>query len=643
MLDRLDTKGAARSVICRSDAAPTFLRLTEQIKKWAIAHDVSAPAYFASWEVARRASAATETEAAILFFILLELSVHVGKGSTRLNLDDKQIEAVLQELRSLEIEAETCDLAARLLRALTERPSLDGHPWSAVIGRPPCCSPLIVDADSLYPHNLWTYEAAVSRCIRDRLQRPTPNSLLPKEPAAERLTAEQRKAVAMALEHRLALITGGPGTGKTSIVFALIRTLVNAKRVKPNAIALAAPTGKAADRIHQAMQRALTQLKSPTFHDRELALELPVPTTLHRLLHFSAERREFLYHRHHPLPHRWVIVDESSMIDIDMMYRLFDALTPQCHLVLLGDADQLPAVDPGSVFFELCRFPQIAKAVLTRNFRIEASSSSAAALNQLSATLLVTKKSRGFSPNFMQHVDASRLRFVGVEACFDSAQRDSILAQWFDVFAAPILDFEYADFKSTDDALVVPSDTTLEHMWAASEKSQVLCATRQGLLGSEHINRWYLRQVQVRSPKAALSYRGFAHGVRVIVRRNDYALKLFNGDMGTVLRIGQEEKLAVLFRRGHEFVLYPISWLASLIEPAFAITVHKSQGSEYDHVCFLWPDYHSPLISRELIYTAVTRARRSVLLLGQLPVFERGIAERLERDCGLAERIERGA
>lgn len=480
----------------------------------------------------------------------------------------------------------------------------------------------------------------------------------------------QRVAAAVALSGRVTVVSGGPGTGKTTTVVGILACLLDAD---PHLrVALAAPTGKAAQRMLEALQARAAQLPAA------LAARLPERAyTLHRLLG-SGPGGRFRHHREQPLPYDLVVVDEASMIDVALAAQLLDALAPGARLVLLGDKDQLAAVEAGAVFAELSARPVFSAAGRARLAQALGTDAEtfAAALPDVS------------QPDRPRHEAAERRETPAPEPAGSAAAppaapltdrvvwlernyrfglespigrlslaiRSGDAAAALDVFAhaAPdVLRFDEDDGDALSNAtlarlghgyahyaqvlremLAGPLPADWSPLFDALARFRVLCATRGGARGTDQLNALLAAQVRrdARIPLAP-GEQWFA-GRPVMVTRNDYALGLFNGDLGIALPDARGV-LRICFATGRAV---PSAALPPH-DTAFALTVHKSQGSEFDEAALVLPARFQRVLSRELVYTAVTRARERVAVVGARAVFAQAVAARTQRDSGLAARL----
>jgi len=400
------------------------------------------------------------------------------------------------------------------------------------------------------------------------------------------LTEKQRAAVQMAYNSKVSILTGGPGTGKSTSIRALLMVL----RKRKIEVALAAPTGRAAKRLTEATGAVGFQAK-----------------TLHRLLEYAPHDNTYQRNEENPLPYRFVIVDEVSMVDILLFYHLLKALPPDAHLLLVGDADQLPSVGPGNVLRDLLRSGAIPSVVLTELFRQAQQSQIVVNAHRINAGQMPSLK-----------------RDAGGDFFF-VAEEDPIRAQHL------VLD------------LVQRRIPTHYHLNPMTD-IQVLSPMYKGPLGVTNLNE----ELQARlNPGALVSLewggRVLRLGDKVMQVRNDYDKGVFNGDVGWIRAIDKENstvKVEFLEEAGPLLVSYHFHELDELVL-AYAVTVHKSQGSEYPAIVLTLVNQHYMLLQRNLLYTAITRAKRLCVIVGQLRALEAAVRNNRValRNTGLAERL----
>jgi exodeoxyribonuclease V alpha subunit len=424
------------------------------------------------------------------------------------------------------------------------------------------------------------------------------------------LDPEQRRAIDVALTRGFTLITGGPGSGKTFTVAYVLAALAVAAGATPPRIALAAPTGKAAARLAESLHAQLARMALPAALISSLPRE---PATLHRLLGISPWRAQPRHHAGAPLPFDVVVVDEASMVDLPLMARLVDALAPRARLILLGDPDQLAAVEAGNVLAALvdaCRDDPFAAChvALSGSHRFGARSAIGALARAIAAddaeAALAVPRTAGPAVQWV-----------------DGDARDALVEHAYDAFG-PLL-------SAGDPAAAL----------AAARGFRVLTALRHGPWGCLAINRAIEARLKRRH---ALHMDGeWWKGQLVLVVANRPELGIFNGDTGVVWP--DADRRPQVWFEGADGALRAIPPAAlPPHEGAFALTVHKAQGSEFDGIALVTgPD--SAVLTRELLYTGVTRARSGLTLYADTDTLRAGIARRTLRMTGLADRLREAA
>ncbi|VWB65524.1 putative exodeoxyribonuclease V alpha chain [Burkholderia metallica] len=650
--------------------------------------------------------------------------------------------------------------------------------------------PLIVDRhDHLYLSRYFDYERRLADALVAQAGTAVPDEALAPDRLRDSLaryfgppTGEvdwQRVAAIVALTGRVTIVSGGPGTGKTTTVVGVLACLLDAHPALR--VALAAPTGKAAQRMQEALHARAGDLPP------ELAARLPDTSyTLHRLLG-GGGAAGFRHHRDNPLPYDLIVVDEASMIDVALAAHLLDALAPGARLVLLGDKDQLAAVEAGAVFAELSARPAFTAAARTRiaqalgideaafvaalPVRDDAATAAVPAAHPVSAAVPAPAPSSARAtaarkPASRRKTDTRQASLFDDEPQDDEdsstdvapppaagpvpaetgdsgeAVKAAEAAAWIEVGELAWLDaIELPPFDTGDAALAsvtsmapdataaasapaaapapladcvvwlernyrfgldspigrlslairsgdvqaaldaLPADesaaasfhddageslasSTVERLarrfgayldalrdalaapvpdplplFDALNRFRILCATRSGLRGAEHVNALVAAHVRhaARVPLAVGAH--WFTGRPIMVTRNDYALGLFNGDIGVALP-DAHGVLRVWFRRADGTARAVSPAALPPHETAFALTVHKSQGSEFDEAALVLPASFGRVLTRELVYTAVTRARTRVQVIGPRRVLAQAVATRTQRDSGLAARVD---
>ncbi|WP_428262222.1 ATP-dependent DNA helicase [Haliangium sp.] len=647
---------------------------------------------------------APEARRALALLVLASM-ISARQGSTRLPLDFAPT-AYLAELVSSLVQAGELELTPA--HALAEIDALvvateaeagtgtaagPGEPaLGRVLGRADDYSPLIVADGCLYQHRMYSCESALAARLHQRIA--AAGEIVPAEAVAVAvaevqaqpavvagapiaLSSEQTEAVRAAVASPFTVISGGPGTGKTAIVAAILRVLVRLGE-PVDAVALAAPTGKAANRMWASIRAALQAVPSRDRRDDELLARGVAPQTLHRLLAYVPGVDRFQRHENNPLRVSTVIVDEASMIDLALMERLLCAVPVEARLILLGDADQLPSVDAGAVLRDLVAAGAghdrrgFARR-LTRSYRMDPSNpagrailSAAAAIDRGDDETLFgptpgsTDAANGpptAAPNpppgrLPVVTDPATLAWHGIElldtgpAEAHGAAASAFAEHWYQGRVAAQPAFQRITTKTyhyRDGAFTADDARDLSALFALYENSRLLTVTRRQDTGAEAINRRLHRRVLA----AASAERSpdFYPGEPVMMRRNDYERGLFNGDQGIIVRVSEDDgphRFRVVFPHAEGYAVFHLDALRAHIEHAFAVTVHKSQGSEFDEVAVILPSDEIPLLTRGMLYTAVTRARRAVVLVGA-PALVRVAARRPgRRHSGLGERLGAG-
>ena len=404
---------------------------------------------------------------------------------------------------------------------------------------------------------------------------------------------------------------------------------------QPLRIALAAPTGKAAARLEQAVRAGIAS--DPTF-PASISASIPPAVTLHRLLGARSDRAEVKHHAKNPLPVDVLVVDEASMIDLPLMAKLFEALPPHARIILLGDQDQLASVDPGNVLADIAAAASEAHsplrhtlAILRMNYRFGNESG----IYKLAGAVRNGQAVEAFG--ILQRAAVPDLHGAGTHEAGDlSSAPLPPAAQLPERLAKPICEGFGAYLREQDPV------RALELL----QNFRVLTAVRRGTYGVEALNQ-HIRTLLV---QAGLMGSATLKGMPILVTVNDHALQLFNGDIGILLPdpAAPEGALWAWFpadnahpaANGQKRVLrkIPPTQLPAH-EPAFAMTVHKSQGSEFERVLFVLPERDTPVLTRELIYTGITRAKKHVSLWLQPPVFQTGVLRKTVRTSGLYDAL----
>jgi exodeoxyribonuclease V alpha subunit len=504
-------------------------------------------------------------------------------------------------------------------------------------------TPLVLCEGRLYLNRLWRNELAIARFFSqaepvfsgDEAQLSTTLAAL--FPPSDDIDW-QKVAAAVALTRRISVISGGPGTGKTTTVAKLLAAIIQTNTQPKCRIRLAAPTGKAAARLTESLGAALRQLPLTDEQKKMLPAEAG---TLHRLLGAQPGSQRLRYHAGNPLHLDVLVVDEASMIDLPMMARLIDALPEHARVIFLGDRDQLASVEAGAVLGDVCAWvnagytPERAQE-LRHLTGMPVPAGEGHAAGALRDSLCLLQKSYRFGSDSgigqlaraVNNGDAKAMKAVFAQDFSDIALKPlRTTAEYESMLEDAVTG--YADYLALLKARAEPAE-----ILAAFSQYQVLCALREGPYGVSGVNE-QLEQTLARKRRIVLSrHSRWYEGRPVMIARNDSALGLFNGDMGIALDSGTGLRVWFPMPDGTIKSVQP-SRLPEH-DTAWAMTVHKSQGSEFNHAALILPSQSVPLVTRELIYTAITRARQQLSMYADPMLLGQAIAVRTERRSGLA-------
>ncbi len=510
--------------------------------------------------------------------------------------------------------------------------------WSAV-GEPGGKTPLILDSDNrLYFLRYYNYQHTISQDLLTRnkaiedVDHPHAKQLINRLFPDTSILDGQRLAATLSLFKRLVIISGGPGTGKTHTV-ARILALLNNVNSQPLRIGLAAPTGKAANRLQESIIQAKSRL------DEKLQASIPEnPQTLHRLLGFQPDSGSFRANKNNPLHLDLLVLDEASMIDIPMMAQVLEALPQKARLIILGDRDQLASVEAGSLFADLCgdtthfKCSQQLYSILSQyNKHLQHERSSTV---PFSDSVLRLQQSYRFKKDScigklaaaVNNSDSKRMVKI-----LDSSQPDFnfiALSQinilpWF----SKALFHYYLDISKQNN----PADAL--HCF---DRFRILCALRDGPCG---INSMNIMVKKILTDKGIISAGDtWYKGQPIMIRCNHYGLQLFNGDTGIIWPTKDGTLLAWFSRTDGDLLSVAPSRLPEH-EAAYAVTIHKSQGSEFDEVLLVLPPEEHQIVTKELIYTGITRAKNKLTLLGESIALQYSIEKKVIRHSGLARSL----
>lgn len=499
-------------------------------------------------------------------------------------------------------------------------------------------APFVLRSSRLYLRRYAMLEQRIAEFIRTRLQAPRQPDVAALRSAIDAWFGPvparldwQRQACALAATRDFAVITGGPGTGKTTTVVRLVGVLCQLASPSSLQIALAAPTGKAAARLSESIEQAV--LKLPAAQQQLLARVPRRALTLHRLLQRRADG-QFFYNAGQPLPVDVLIIDEASMVDVELLASVMQAMPRHARLILLGDKDQLASVEAGAVLAELCDKAELAQYTHATRDLLEGLTGQVIPSPQtpgsaLQQAVVMLRESRRFAADSgigqlarwvnqgdrqavqqwcsdptQLHDDVQLFKSASVKELWPMV-RTLLRPLWQQQRALQTM--QLSDEQAA--ALALP-------LLSLQSQLQLLCAVRQGPWGVVTMNQQL--QNYLRGVGDIQSSADWYSGRPVIIMENDYSTALMNGDVG--LCIGYlsetgEPVLKVAFADGQGGVRLFLPSRLPQLETAFALTVHKSQGSEYQHAMLLLPEHDSPVLTRELIYTAITRAKQQFSLV----------------------------
>lgn len=472
--------------------------------------------------------------------------------------------------------------------------------------------PLVFEDNRLYLQKYWKYETELAGWVLNRSERPIKKISEEVQKAIESFFEAgevinwQKIAVKLALIKDFVIISGGPGTGKTYTVDRIIEVF---NKAGISRIALAAPTGKAAQRLNDSISK-----------------ENITAVTIHKLLG-AKPGGDFLYSRENHISYDAVIVDEASMLDIRLWVQLIRALPESCKLIVLGDKDQLASVEAGSVLGDICEsadnsFSDVVAKALGMQGKSEK--------EHLNDSIVLLKRSFRFDEQSgLKHLAEAINRGDG-KKCLELLSS----LQYPDIqFLSPsgkvltkVLEKNiiqaYQEYAGKDPEL----------QFKLFSEHRILCVTRKGEFGVERIN-----QISEQSVRKLIGAKqtGWYIGRPVLFTKNDRSVNVRNGETGIFHVIDGKEVLVI---EGDISRTIPANRVQNY-EPSFCMTVHKSQGSEYENVVLLLPNGRNPLLTRELLYTAVTRARKSILVVGSQTIFEEAVHQKIIRTSGLAKKI----
>lgn len=580
-----------------------------------------------------------------------ELALAAGLVSNT-TAGDKHICLDLEASASRPLTALFGDISENTAAQLQRIQTPAAEAWSAklkacpVVGAPGEYRPLVLDEQNrLYLYRYWAYEQQLAAEIKSRVKAdrpPVDPDLLHKVlgryfPPSKVQPDWQKVAAFAAVTGRLTIISGGPGTGKTHTVTNILALLLELDADLK--VAVCAPTGKAAARIQESIKKAKQTLDCPA----QLRPKIPEEaTTIHRLLGVRRDSPNFYYDRHKQLPIDVLIVDEASMVSLALMTKLLQATAAECRVILLGDRNQLASVEAGAVLGDLCAAADTesfskafceqyatvgadnlvpncgdAQAALSDcaielkfNYRFEASSAIGAVSHAVNS---------GDAEAALTTIDKDTSGTISHQALPDTGELEERLAA--------LVATGHAGPSMAPD---------LQAAFRVLDSFRILCSHRRGPYGVAGINRLMESVLQ---KNGLIDASGpYYRGRPIMLLRNDYTLGLYNGDVGVIWPDETGQNRAWLPDRTGGLRALSTNRLP-VHETVYAMTIHKSQGSEFDRILMILPNGPSPIFTRELVYTGLTRARQSIDIWAQPDLFATAVQARVERRSGLQDAL----
>ncbi|MGP1871606.1 MAG: exodeoxyribonuclease V subunit alpha [Arsenophonus sp.] len=507
--------------------------------------------------------------------------------------------------------------------------------------------PLILSGNKLYFQRMWADEGIVANFFSQHsleiINEQHLITILNYFFTSSNIQNWQKIAIAIAVTSRISVISGAPGTGKTTIVARLLATLVKLSK-KKIIIKLATPTGKAAARLIESLNNALLNLNLSSEEKEIIPKEA---YTIHRLLGSQQNRQLFRYHKTNKLLLDVLIIDEASMIDLYMMARLVEAIPDHARVIILGDKDQLSSVEAGAVLSELCRFSEYGYSYkramqLSKITGYDLSNFVSNNGVKIKDRICLLRKNYRFNEEseigqFSRAINQNNIKLVeqlliqkGTNISFHSINLSETYIKF--LYDAAIYYRSYLD--------MIKQDRNPEEIISAFNSFRLLTALRDGSYGviglNNNLEQLLHHQGSIRYTNSSLN-RNY-EGRPIIITKNDHSLGLFNGDIGIMLRDNNQD-LKVYFQLPNGLVKKIQPNRLSQYETAFVMTVHKSQGSEFDHAALILPPVLTSIINKELIYTGITRAKNKLTIYANKHIFIKALLIQTERHSGFKDRL----
>ena len=523
-----------------------------------------------------------------------------------------------------------------------------------VVGRPGDYKPLILDDQSrFYLYRYWQYEKVFADDINSRAATQIEEIDIPLfknglsrffPQSQDEETDWQKLAAFVSVMKRFCVISGGPGTGKSTVIAKILALLLEQDKVNKTRVALAAPTGKAAARLQEAIKDGKEMLPIEDHIKEAIIAEA---STIHRLLGTIPGSPYFRHNAKNPLPVHTVIIDEASMVDLALMSKLVQATPSNARLILLGDKDQLASVEAGSVLGDICdtghihgfsqKFSERFKQITGDRIEINSNSSNGPEIQDC-----VVQLNRSYRFGIDSGIGTVS---QAINKGDGSLALSLLMSNNYDDIRWKTLPRPSTLYKSLKDTVIHGYRSYLEvsdpmEIFRLFERFRLVCVLREGPYGVSALN--LLVEQILREENLITIDKRWYRGRPVLITRNDYSLGLYNGDIGIILPDpASNNDLRAFFLSPDGALRRFLPIRLPVHETAYAMTVHKSQGSEFDETLLLLPDRHTPILTRELIYTGITRARKMIEVWGIESIFLEAINQRIERASGLHDALWR--